>query len=111
MRPETTGETENGRSISVVSSALPLKLYLATAQAAATPKTRLAGTAIAATISVSLIADMVSGSTSACRYPSTPRWKASVRTTSNGKARNSSTNNNDTVISTIFTASDSVVGE
>ena len=60
-----TGETENGRSISVVRKALPLNSNLAIAQAAATPKTRLQGTAMAATVSVSLIAANVSGSSSA----------------------------------------------
>ena len=56
--PETTGETENGRSISVMRNALPRNSYLATHQAAATPKTRLSGTAMAATISVSRIAGL-----------------------------------------------------
>ena len=52
-----TGETENGRSISVIRKALPLNSNLAIAQAAATPNTRLSGTAMAATSSVSRIAD------------------------------------------------------
>ena len=60
--PETTGDTEKGRSISVVRKALPGNSYLAIAQAAATPKTRLSGTAMAATSSVSRIAESVSGS-------------------------------------------------
>jgi hypothetical protein len=64
-RPATTGETENGRSISVISICLPGNSNLAMAQAAATPKTRLSGTEIAAASSVSLIADKASGSTSA----------------------------------------------
>ena len=46
----------------VISSDLPLKSYLAIAHAAATPKTRLAGTAIAAAVSVRRIADSASGS-------------------------------------------------
>ena len=54
--PETTGDTENGRSISVVRKLLPQNSYLATHQAAATPNTRLSGTAITATSSVSRIA-------------------------------------------------------
>ena len=44
--PEITGETANGRSISVISRLLPRKSNLAMAQAAATPKTRLSGTAM-----------------------------------------------------------------
>ena len=53
-RPETTGETEKGMSISAVRSVLPRKSNLATAQAAAMPKIMLAGTAMAATSSVKL---------------------------------------------------------
>ena len=57
IRPAITGDTENGRSISVISTLLPRKSNLAIAQAAATPNTRLSGTAIAAVSSVSRIAD------------------------------------------------------
>ena len=60
-----TGDTEKGRSISVVRNALPLNSNLAIAHAAATPKIRFSGTEIAATSSVSRIADCVSGSASA----------------------------------------------
>ncbi len=62
-----TGETEKGRSISVVRKALPLNSNLAIAQAAEMPKTRLSGTEIAATSSVRRIAERVSGSASASR--------------------------------------------
>ena len=62
-----TGETENGRSISVIRSCLPRKSNLAIAQAAATPKTRFSGTAIAAASSVSRIAERASGSASAAK--------------------------------------------
>ena len=72
-----TGETENGRSISVIRKALPLNSNLAIAQAAATPKTRLSGTAIAATSSVRRIADGVSGSPSACGIGTEALAKAS----------------------------------
>ena len=48
IRPATTGDTENGRSMRVISSCLPRKSNLAMAQAAATPNTRFSGTAIAA---------------------------------------------------------------
>ncbi|MNC98027.1 hypothetical protein D3C83_158720 [compost metagenome] len=65
IKPDTTGDTANGRSISVTRKALPLKSNLAIAHAAATPKTRLAGTAIAATSRVSCSADVVSGMASA----------------------------------------------
>jgi hypothetical protein len=47
----------------VISKLLPLKSNLATAQAAARPKTRFAGTAIAATRSVRRIAASASFST------------------------------------------------
>ena len=66
-RPEITGLTENGRSISVIRKVLPRKSNLAIAQAAITPKTRLRPTEIAATSSVSLIADSASGSASAAK--------------------------------------------
>ena len=61
QRPATTGETENGRSMKVMRKALPRKSNLAIAQAAATPKTALSGTAMAAAISVSWIAARTSG--------------------------------------------------
>ncbi|MPN41779.1 hypothetical protein SDC9_189334 [bioreactor metagenome] len=66
-RPAMTGETENGRSIRVIRIDLPRNSNLAIAHAAATPKSRLSGTEIAAASSVSLIADRASGSTSAVR--------------------------------------------
>ena len=53
MRPETTGDTENGRSISVIRTLFPGNANLAMVHAAAIPNTRLSGTAIAATSSVS----------------------------------------------------------
>ena len=37
-RPATTGDTENGRSISVISKFLPAKIELGDAQAATRPK-------------------------------------------------------------------------
>ena len=59
MSPETTGDTENGRSISVVSRLLPGKANLAMAQLGGHPEDQVfSGTLIAATSSVSLIAEM-----------------------------------------------------
>ena len=49
MRPEMTGETLNGRSISVSSRLLPQKSYLAMSHAAATPKAKFRGTTMPAT--------------------------------------------------------------
>ncbi len=54
IMPEITGETANGRSISVVSRFLPRKSNCAIAHDAARPKTMLSGTAIAAVSSVKL---------------------------------------------------------
>ena len=54
--PAITGETENGRSISVSKTFLPQKSNLAIAHAAQTPKTQLSGTEIAAASNVSLMA-------------------------------------------------------
>ena len=62
INPATTGETEKGKSISVTKRLLPGKENFAIDQAAARPKTRLAGTAMAATIKVSFTAAMASGS-------------------------------------------------
>ena len=64
-RPLTTGDTEKGMSISVTSALLPGNWNLAIAQAAHTPNTMLIGTAIAAIVSVSRIAERASGSASA----------------------------------------------
>src|SRR5215211_7974818 len=61
---------------------------LATAQAAATPNTRLSGTTIAATSNVRPIADCVSGSSKAARKGSAPRLSASEKTASSGMTRN-----------------------
>ncbi|KAG1157782.1 hypothetical protein G6F35_019181 [Rhizopus arrhizus] len=66
-RPATTGDTENGRSISVIRNCLPRNWNFVMAQAAATPNTRFTGKAIAATSSVRRIADNASGSTMAAR--------------------------------------------
>ena len=60
-QPETTGETENGRSISVISRLLPTNSNLAIAQAAHTPNTRFRGTAIPAASNVNRIAASASG--------------------------------------------------
>ena len=65
--PETTGETENGRSMSVISTVLPRKSNFAIAQAAATPKTQFSGTAMPAAMNVSLIAASV--------FASVNEWK------------------------------------
>ena len=70
--PAITGETENGRSISVISTLLPRNSNLAIAQAAATPNTRFSGTAIAAASSVSRIAASASGSTIAREIDAQP---------------------------------------
>ncbi len=72
-----TGDTENGRSISVSNRFLPRNSNLAMAHAAATPNTTLSGTAIAATLSVSVMADSASGSASAAQYTSRPLRSAS----------------------------------
>jgi len=87
--PATTGETENGRSIRVISNCLPRNWNLVTAQAAATPNTRFTGSAMAATSRVSRMADQASGSTMAARYSCHPLRRASVNTAASGTSRNS----------------------
>ena len=79
-----TGEIEKGRSISVSSRLRPTKLYFVTAQLAATPKTMLNGTAIAATNSVRRTAASVSGSVKAARNTSQPLRRPSMKTTTSG---------------------------
>ena len=59
--PAITGDTANGRSISVRRTPLPRNWNRAITHAAAMPKPTLSGTAIAAAISVSRIAARVSG--------------------------------------------------
>ena len=71
-----TGDTENGRSISVIRNCLPRKSNFAIAQAAATPKIVLTGTTIAAVVSVRRIAASVSGVCNASRYTASPRENA-----------------------------------
>ena len=89
-RPETTGDTENGRSISVISRLLPRKSNLAIAQAAARPKTGLSGTAIAATSSVSRIAATRVGLGERREIARRrPCASASANTTASGSDRNS----------------------
>ena len=57
-----TGDTANGRSISVINALLPRKSNFAMVHAAASPKTILSGTAIDAVSNVSRIALSASGS-------------------------------------------------
>src|SRR3546814_7112248 len=56
IRPDTTGDTEKGKSMKVMSRLLPGKSNLAIAQDAARPKSTLSGTLMAATRRVSLTA-------------------------------------------------------
>src|SRR6266699_2283684 len=88
MRPETTGETENGKSISVTKKLLPTKLNFPIAQAAATPKIRFSGTAMPAAISVNRIAASASGSCKLAKYTETPLASADANTTAKGMNRN-----------------------
>src|SRR5690554_5101242 len=75
IKPTTTGEIENGKSISVSNICLPLQSNLAIAQAALTPDTRLIGNEMAAVHSVSYKAATASGSAGACDYTSIP-WRS-----------------------------------
>src|SRR5258706_11878345 len=87
MRPEITGDTANGRSMSVMSTVLPRKSNLAIAQAAAMPNTRFDGTEIAAVSSVSLMDDSASGSVNEAKNSPSPRRNASVNTAASGSTR------------------------
>src|ERR1700722_7090219 len=88
IRPAMTGETANGRSMSVIKVLLPRNSNLAIAQAAATPKTKLNGTAMAATTSVNLTAAQAMGSAIAAMYAPTPLASACANTVSSGSTRN-----------------------
>ena len=57
--------------------------------AAATPKTRFSGTAMAAVSSVRRMADSASGSFSAAQYAVQPALSASTNTAASGSTRNS----------------------
>ena len=71
-RPEITGETENGSSISVISRLRPGNWKRPMHQAAATPHTAFNGTLMAATSSVNWIAVIASGSVSAATIAARP---------------------------------------
>src|SRR5438045_6143165 len=88
IRPATTGETENGRSMSVVSRDLPRNSNLAMAQAAATPNNTLSGTLMAATVRVRRMADHESGSVNEFQYAGSPLEKACANTFTSGSNRN-----------------------
>ena len=60
-RPLTTGDTENGKSIRVISTVFPGKSNFAIAQAAQMPNAALIGTAMAAMVNVSRIAERAAG--------------------------------------------------
>src|SRR6185295_5262481 len=84
IRPDITGLTENGRSISEISTVLPKNSNLVIAHPAITPNTRLRLTEITATVSVSRIAESASGSVSALKYAPTPFENACANTTTKG---------------------------
>src|SRR3954451_1196103 len=87
-RPEITGLTENGRSISEIRNVLPRNSNFVIAQAAIKPNTRLRLTEIAATVSVNRIAESASGSVSAEKYAPIPLENASANTTTSGSTTN-----------------------
>src|SRR5690606_22317858 len=83
-----TGETENGRSISVTSMLLPRNEYLLTHQAALTPNTTLSGTEINTAMTVSFRADKASGSRIALKNAPRPFFSPWETTMNSGKPRN-----------------------
>src|SRR4051812_10396964 len=85
ISPATTGETEKGRSMSAVSSVRPGNRNRAMAQAAATPKTRLARRASGTTVRVKRIEWRVSGSsTRFFQYAARPSPSAPAKTCTTG---------------------------
>ncbi|MNC14636.1 hypothetical protein D3C75_624230 [compost metagenome] len=109
ISPPITGDTAKGRSINVIRNPLPRKRNLVTAQAAITPNRVFSGTVIAATSRVSRRAEAASGSVSAARKTSQPRFSASVSTTISGSAISQNSTSPAAATSTHFTAEDSVV--
>src|SRR5688572_21757557 len=97
-----TGETAKGRSIRVIRTFLPTKLNLAMAQAAATPKTRFSGTAMAAARSVRLIDASAAGSLRLAKYGPSPLRSASVKTAARGMSRKSPRNAAETTMQVHF---------
>ena len=90
--PAITGDTDNGRSISVTSAFFPRKSNRVIAHAAAMPKAQLHGTAIATTTSVRRSAASASGSASAVTYAAKPFRSALASTNASGSTRNVPTN-------------------
>src|SRR5471032_2808386 len=84
-----TGDTENGRSISVTSMLLPRNEYLLTHHAALTPNTTFSGTEISTAITVSFNAERASGSKIAVKNVPRPFFKPWDTTINSGNSRNS----------------------
>src|SRR5215203_6160185 len=95
-----TGETANGRSISVIRTFFPTKLNFAIAHAAASPKTRFSGTVIAAASRVRLIDASAAGSVRLVKYGPRPLRSAYVNTAASGITRKSPRNAIETVTHT-----------
>src|SRR5262249_17018341 len=108
--PEITGDTENGTSISVLRNDLPQNSYFAIAHEAQTPKIRLAGTAIAATSSVSWMAAAPAGPVKAAKNVPRPLTKAWANTVANGSTSSTSMNRTAIAISVHLTQPGSLVG-
>src|SRR5690242_6617149 len=103
-----TGDTEKGRSMRVSRTLLPLNSYLAIAQAAITPKTRLMQTEIKAVSKVSLIAESVAVSMSANTYSPHPLEKACAKTVIRGMPISIAMTRKARVIKTSLTGSGSL---
>src|SRR5262245_42834476 len=89
MRPTTTGETANGRSMTASNRALPGNRNRAIVHAAATPKRTFNATEQGATIKVSKTECRVSGSAvRLCQYAPNPALNASANTATTGTTTN-----------------------
>src|SRR3546814_11367453 len=87
IRPDTTGDTEKGKSMKVMSRLVPGKSNLAIAQDEARPKSTLSGTLMAATRRVSLLAAKASGSMIAAATASMPSFSALANKTGTAPGR------------------------
>src|SRR6266480_1974220 len=107
-RPEITGETARGRSMSETRTLRPGNWNLASAHAAATPNARFSGTAMAAVTRVSVMASRAVGSPRLSRYTPSPLRNASVNTARSGANRNAPRKPSERAISPRLTHAGSV---
>ncbi|MNH02623.1 hypothetical protein D3C79_618670 [compost metagenome] len=109
ISPAITGETENGRSMMVMSNCRPGKRKRAIAQAAASPNSRLSGTEQRVTRAVSPSALRASGSLMACQKKTNPGDNAWMKTVASGNSKSAANQPSPSTISSHLTQTGSRV--